>query len=1100
MKKLKLFLHKLCPVRIGLCLLVCTFSVHTVYSQTDVSVRGTVTDEFGETLIGVSVAVKNTGNGTTTNIDGTYNLTVPSTAVLVFSYIGMETQEIQVLRRTTIDVVMKEIMLEIEEVVVTAFATQKKVNVTGAISTVQGNEIIAIPVSNISNALVGIAPGVSAIQTSGEPGRNAAEITLRGVATYAGRTEPLIVIDGVEQAAEQAFAAFNNLDPNDILGISILKDASSTAVYGIRAANGVIILTTKRGVAGKPKVSLSTNFGITKATELQKGLTSLEWALFRNEGVRNEMNAFPGTASLSMYLYDDRDLWKFEHNRDFDEIDLAEMTGLSAAQKDMLRNSPALYYGSHDLYVEQFNSYGPQYQANVNVSGGTDRVKYFASLGYFSQESITNTATYYGSNTGSKFSRYNYRTNVDVDIIKNTTLSVNLSGQFGTTKGPGVDSGPYDLSGRYKVIMQYIYDANPFWCGPGLIDNHLITGFDVQPGSVQQGLDQKTGSTIGNQNPVYNLLTSGTGYVYNTLLDNTIRIKHVMPYLTKGLSVQASLNYQDNYNRYVTHRPSLPTYTVRRSPTDPNVIEYFGGSMGGDSFSSSGQSNWNKLYIDAGIYYDGVFGEHNLGMLFLGKASKYTMPGDSNNTPSGVMGLVGRVTYDYNQRYMAEFNVGYNGTEQFAKGNRFGLFPAFSAGWVPTNEKFIPRNDWVTFVKIRGSYGVVGNDGLGGRRYLYFPNTYNLNQGGYYWGNAIGTANPSTAGVTEGSLGNPDVIWEKSKNLDVGIDTRFLNDKLSFNFDWFNQDRSNILTNLGIIPAIYGVSTSRVPPANVGKTNNKGYDVTLGWKDKIGKVGYNIEGYMSYARNKIIYRAEAPNPYPWMNETGHSIGQRYGLKSDGLYNTMEELNARPYNTYTSNRATLGDIKYLDLNGDGIIDNKDRAPIGYPNRPEYQYGFKLNFNYQGFDIRMLLIGTMHGSYYISNGISLPFYKYSGNAFKWMYDGRWTPEKYAAGETITYPRATFDATTGDNNFLQSDYWIRSNDYFKLKNMEVGYTFPRNANFLKVAGLSSLRVYANANNIYTFMNKLKDMGIDPETRDNSTYIYPLTTTVTFGLNIQF
>jgi len=1089
-------------VRVWICLLVCSITGQTMFGQTNVTVRGNVADNTGETLVGVSIHIKNTTIGTVTDVAGNYMLTVPSDAVLVFSSVGMETQEVQVLGRTTINVEMRESALAMEEVVVTAFSTQKKVNVTGSISVVSGNEILATPVSNISNALVGISPGVSAIQTSGEPGRNAADITIRGVATYNGNTAPLIVIDGIEQASEQAYAAFNNLDPNDILGISLLKDASSTAVYGIRAANGVIIVTTKRGNVGKPKVSVSTNFGITKATTLQKGISSYEWAMLRNEGVRNEMNSFPGTASYAMRLYDERDLWKFENNRDFDEKDLSssQMAHLSEAQKNLLRNSPALYYGSHDLYVEQFNRLGPQFQANVNISGGTDRVKYYTSLGYFSQESITNATSYYGSNTGSKFSRYNYRANVDVDVIKNTTISVNLFGQFGTTQGPGIDSGPYDLSGRYKVIMQYIYDANPFWCGPGISDNHLISGFDIQPNTVQQALDQKTGSSIGNQNPVQSLLTSGTGYIYNTLLNNTIRIKHVMPYFLRGLSVQASVDYQDNYNRYVTRRPSLPTYTVRRSPNDPNILEYFGGSMGGDSFGSSGQSNWNKLYIDAGIYYDGSFRGHNLGLLFLGKASRYTMPSDSNNTPSGIMGLVGRITYDYNQRYLVEFNMGYNGTEQFIKGKRFGFFPAFSAGWVPTNEAFFPKTEWVSFLKIRGTYGVVGNDGLGSRRYLYLPNTYNLNQGGYYWGDATNVANPQFMGVTEGTLGNPNVTWEKSEKYDVGFEARLFNNKLSFTFDWFNEDRSNILTNLGIIPIIYGVSTGSVPPANVGKTNNKGYDVVLGWKERRGNFGYNIEGYMSYASNKVIYRAEAPNPYPWMNETGHKIGQRFGLVSDGLYNTLEELNSRPYNTFTSNRATLGDIKFRDLDGDGIIDNKDRAPIGYPNRAEYQFGLKLGFDYKGFDVRMLFIGTAHGSFYITPGMSMPFYKMSGNAFKWQYDGRWTEEKYKNGEKITYPRAPFDPVTTDNNYLQNSYWMRSSDFFKLKNMEIGYTFPKSMRFIQAAGISSLRAYANGNNLYTFINKMREMGIDPETKDNATYIFPLTLTVTFGINIQF
>jgi hypothetical protein len=307
---------------------------------------------------------------------------------------------------------------------------------------------------------------------------------------------------------------------------------------------------------------------------------------------------------------------------------------------------------------------------------------------------------------------------------------------------------------------------------------------------------------------------------------------------------------------------------------------------------------------------------------------------------------------------------------------------------------------------------------------------------------------------------------------------------------------------LGIIPTIYGVDDNKVPPANVGETTNKGYEVVAGWNDRIGNVGYTLEGHISYSKNKIIYQAEAPNPYYWMNKTGFSIGQRFGLKSDGLYNTPEELTNRPYNNYTSNKATLGDIRYVDLNGDGIIDNKDVAPIGFPNFPQYHYGFKIGFNYKGFDMNLLFNGTANGSFFVNSGMSRPFYKRAGNAWEWMYNGRWTPEKVASGETITYPRAIFDPTSSDNNYLSvgSDYWMYSNDYFKLKNVEIGYTFPSGSSVLRRMGFSSLRLYLNGNNMVTFQNKMKEMGIDPETTDGYSYIYPLTRVFNIGFNIQF
>ena len=496
------------------------------------------------------------------------------------------------------------------------------------------------------------------------------------------------------------------------------------------------------------------------------------------------------------------------------------------------------------------------------------------------------------------------------------------------------------------------------------------------------------------------------------------------------------------------------------------------------------------------------YGKHNVSALLLAKASKYTMPSDSYNVASGIMGFVGRVTYNYDDRYMAEVNVGYNGTEQFAEGKRFGLFPAISAGWVPTAEEWFPKNDIFTFMKLRASYGEVGNDRLGAaRRYYYLPNTYYLNQAGYYLGNSDGSsANTYFSGATEGVLGNPDITWERARKYDVGVETKFFSDRLSVDFDYFYEKRDNILTTLGTIPAIYGVSSNAVPPANVGITENKGYELVLGWQDTVGDFTYSIGGDLSWSRNKIIYKAEANNPYPWMNQTGHAIGQRFGLVSDGLFNTQEELANRPYNTYTSNQATLGDIRYKDLDGDGLINQNDIAPIGFPNYAQYHFNVKLHLAWKGLDLRMLFTGSANGSYYLSSGYTIPFFKNAGNAWKWQYDGRWTAEKYAAGEKITYPRAAYAATSSHNNYLTSDYWMVSTNHFKLKNVELGYTFNVKEGVLSQLNVQSLRLFMNANNIYTFKNALTPYGIDPETTDGSTYLYPLTRVFTFGVNLRF
>lgn len=1080
-----------------LLLLGCAFAPQALAQSR--TVTGRVTDENGQGIAGAAVMVAGTTTGTTTGVDGSFSIAASPDSELEIAFIGYTTQTVKVGTQSVFHITLREDTIFADEVVVTAYAVQKKVNVTGSISQIDGTALVSTPVANITNALVGNSPGVSGLQDSGEPGHNASNIRIRGISTY-GSAAPLIVIDGIEQPSEQAMAELNAMDANEIQGISVLKDASSTAVYGIRGANGVIIVTTRRGNTGTPSVSFSMNYGLTQAASLQQGTTAYQYALLRNEAIRNDQRAFAGTESLSTYIFDDYDLWKFKNNRDYTPVEIDAMN-LPAEKKELLRNQPALYYASRDLYKEMFDRAAPQMQINLNVAGGTERVKYFVSFGYFSQEGITRNYKYMDANTGSKFDRYNFRSNFDIQIAKRWKISINSAGQFGQSSGLGGYDDPYDLSARYKTIMQYIYDGNPF-ISPGMIDGKLVAGFAGTAGSEQNPLGTKSGSQIGNQNAIVSLLTAGTSTIFNSLLDNTIKLEHQMDYLVEGLRIYGTVNYQDNYNRIVRHRPSIPTYTVQRNPNDPTQLDFFGGGMGAGAFESWGYSNWNKLYLDAGIDWSGSFNDHNVSALLLAKASRYTMPSDSFNVPSGVIGFVGRVTYNYKDRYMAELNVGYNGTEQFAKGRRFGWFPAYSVGWVPTSESFFPKNRTLTFLKIRASYGEVGNDQLGGnRRFYYLPDSFQLGQGGYWFGNSDGSAqNPYWEGVVEGALGNSLITWERAQKYDVGLELRMFDDRLSLTADWFREDRRNILTTLGTIPGIYGVSSGNVAPVNVGITKNQGYEIALAWEHQVGNWRYSLGGDVSFARNKIIYKAEAENPYPWMNATGFSIGQRFGLVSDGLFNTPEELANRPYNTFTANRATLGDIRYVDLNGDGLIDNRDIAPIGYPNYAEYHFNVKASVGWKGFDLRVLFLGSANGSYYLNSGYTMPFFKRAGNAWKWMYDGRWTPEKYAAGEKITYPRVSFDPTSGDNNYLTSDYWMKSSNFFKIKNLEVGYTFDLSRGRLARSRIRELRLYFNANNLYTFKNELTELGIDPEGTDGSTYIYPLTRVYQLGVNLKF
>ena len=1069
-------------------------------------IKGKVTDDKGSPLQNVNVKVKSNPIGTQTDVDGRYSIPATKGDILVFSFIGFKTKEIVVGGLAEINISLIPTTDSLGDLVVLAFGTQKKISLTGAVSTVSSKDVVSMPVSNITNALIGNSPGLSGLQQSGEPGRNSTNIYIRGVSTFAGNSQPLIVIDGIEQAAERPYDQLNAMDANEIASVSILKDASATAVYGIRGANGVIIVTTKRGTLGKPTLSLSTNFGGTQATSLMKTVNSYQYAIMRNEAVNIYKNSL-NNPTWNNLLFTADDLWKFQNNRDYTPAEVDAMTQLTPDQKARLNASPALYYTSHDMYEEQFGGVGPQQQYSLNVRGGTDKVKYYTSVGYFKQGSILQNASFGGATTASTFERGNFRSNFDLQPIKNLTISVNIAGQFGTTTGPGavsitgVITSPTDWAARYKTILQLIQEGNPF-VAQWNVQDHLISTINGPAGSASNPLGLK-GSSASMANPTTNMLNSGRGTTFNTLLSSSVKIKYLMNFITKGLSFNATGNFDDNFNKYSQISQSLPIYSVRRNLSDPNIFDFYGGAIGATTFTPTNyNSTWHKFYIDAGFDYSRKFGNHSVTALVVGKASQYFMPVDVYNTPSGIMGLLGRVTYNYKERYFTEITAGYNGTENFAPGKRFGLFPAFSAGWIISNEKFFPKNQWITFLKFRGSYGEVGNDLINGRRYLYLPNTYNLNnQNGLYLGTSNGsTTNPNFPGSNEGALGNPNVTWERAKTTNLGVDMKLFKDKLSVTVDAFQKDLNNILTVASITSAVLGVTGGNIPPVNVGVTTNHGYELTLGWTDRIHDFGYSVTGLLSYAKNKVIYRAEVPNPYEWMNQTGRSIGQYFGLQSDGFFNTPQELANRPYNTYNSNQNVLGDIRYKDLNGDGMIDAKDMAPIGFSNLPQYNYSVRLRLSYKNFDISALVNGTANGSFYINSNVAGVFFKGFGMAYDWQYDGVWTPEKAASGAPVSYPRPEINSTSGNSNFITSDLWLKSTNFIKLKNLEIGYVVPL-SNFLRRTSISSIRLYANGSNLFIFKNELTRYGIDPETQDvNSGYIFPITRAFNIGANIQF
>jgi TonB-linked SusC/RagA family outer membrane protein len=1068
------------------------------HAQDAIKIQGKITGKNGEALPHVTITAFEQNLSQVSDSIGRFSFTIPAGTTLQFSYVGYLSKTVKVNKATTLTVRLEENSgYQLNDVVVVGYGKQKSPTVTGAVGVISGKDLTQTPVANITNMLIGRTAGVSGIQATGEPGLNTTTIRIRGIATLNGQ-DPLIVIDGIQQPAEQPFVILNSMDANEIESISILKDASATAVYGIRGANGVIIVTTKRGKLNKPQFGFTANQGFTKASSLFQTLNSYQFALLRNEAILNAQAS--GDRSFDNIMFTDKELWKFQNNRDYTPEEVDAMSNLTGEQKEALKNSPALYYSSHNYYKEQFGGVGKQQQYNLNVSGGTDRVKYFTSLGYFQQEGILSNTSYGGADNNPIYKRYNFRSNFDIDVTKNWQLSFNLGGQSGVSRVPGAGTTSSDFANRYQAIIQNILENSPF-SGPGIVDGKLVTGFIGLGGDPTNPLGLKGGT---GYTPLAQLLTYGFRTTYTTTLNSVAKLRHIMDYITPGLEAHASVAYDDNYTKGFSQLNSIPQYSALRDPANPNNIIFVGGQVVPAATADNlGNSSWRKLYIETAINYSHSFGDHNVSALILGNAQRYISNDQAFNTPSGLMGLVGRATYNFRERYLLEFNLGINGTENFAPEQRFGYFPAISGGWILSNESFFPQNKWLTWVKFRGSYGEVGNDQINKRRYLYLPNTWTTNAGGYWFGNSNGSvSNPSYSGATESTLGNPDVTWERARKINISSELKFINNKLSVTTSVFQEKRNNILVTSGVIPANYGVPQNSTPPLNLGRVSNKGYEIEGAWNDEIGRLSYHIKGSYSFARNKIEYQAEAPFPYEWMNVTGFSIGQYKGLITDGFYNTTHELNNRPFNKYSAN-ARLGDLKYRDVTGDGIIDEKDQVPIGYSNLPQVAYNLTVGFSYRGFDCSALFIGTAKGSFPQSGYIlSSPFAKNVGEVLQYAYDGRWTAEKYANGEPIYYPAISFSGGQANNNPLSS-FWLKNSDFKRLKNLELGYTFLQDAPLIKRTGIRSIRLYVNGNNLFTWDEEVLK-GIDPEQADvgknNMGYLYPLTRTFNAGLNIQF
>lgn len=1026
------------------------------------TVRGTVIDDLGEPVLGATVMVVGTTTGTITDIDGNFSLNVKPGAELQVSFVGYETQVVKAKNGMTITLAENSTLLGDVEVV--AYGVQKKVTVTGAIASVKGDDLMQTPVSNVNNVLAGQLSGVTTIQTSGEPGMNATEIFVRGKATWDTAT-PLIQVDGVEREMW-------DIDPNEIESITVLKDASATAVFGVRGANGVVLITTKRGQEGKAKINVSTSFTALTPTKMIELADSYQYAQFHNQ-----MGANDGRAPK----FTDLVISKFKDGSDpirFPSMDWTD-------------------YIMNDLIFQQ--------QHNVNISGGNKLVKYFISAGYYSQGSLFEE---FGKswNYGYEYQRFNYRANLDIQATKTTTISMNLSGKVDDKDTPRTGQGS---SGMIKAI----YTATPF-CSPGVIDGRYIANSNAPSDNLSGDVSNQL-PFVGDSPMTYYAYQPGGFHYSNNNLSFDLVLDQKLDMVTKGLSFKVKGSYNTNYSLQQTITSQVATYTPVLQEDGKSIIYRKSGDNVEPSYSTAQSGKGRNWYAEASLSYHRQFGNHTVNALALYNQSKEYYPKTFSDLARTYVGFVGRVTYDYKSRYMAEVNFGYNGSENFAPGKRFGSFPAGSIGWNVSEEKwFEPMKEYISFFKLRGSVGLVGNDKIAGsnQRYMYTPDPYNVNQQaliertgkdsgafGYNFGVENGTV---SKGAVEAQKNNPDVTWENALKQDYGFDLNLFNDRLRTNFDYFYEHRTDILVQNFTAPSIVGVT---LPYSNLGETKSWGYEVSLNWNDKIGSdFRYWAKLNLSYNQNEIIEKYESPKAYAYEQEKGNRIGSRLlynfwkyyeGPQTEAEY---QQTFGKPFPTQLVKNLQPGDCVYVDTNGNGEIDPDDQVrAMGYTNDPEYICGLNLGFQWKQLSFSTQLTGAWNVTRVISGVFREPFASSAANNSEtggllvYHIKNSWSAEN--PSQSAEYPRPTWD--NAPQNYAESNLFEKNANYLRLKTMQLGYDFK--GNWMKKLGMSQFQLSLSAYNLFTFTPYLWG---DPEATASNSPSYPLQRTYTASLKVAF
>ncbi|NLR56914.1 TonB-dependent receptor [Chitinophaga polysaccharea] len=1045
----------LCLLLLGVC---CSFAT---LAQNKIKISGTVIDSLSASALpGVTVKVQGVDKGTQTNGEGRFTIDAEPDAILVFSYMGYNRKIIAVNKNPHLYVQLAASNEKLNEVVVVGYGQQKKISVTGAVSSVQTKDIRQSSSASLANALSGRLPGLTAIQSGGgQPGRDDATMYLRGAATTNG-TNPLILIDGVPRDN------IRTIDPNEVASVTVLKDASATAVFGVRGANGVILITTRRGQPGKAELNISVDQSYSSFTREPERLHSVEYMALRNEAAKNDGITTPPFPQEIIDKYANPLAGLDPKDPDY-------------ANKARIRN---YIYPDHDYYREYISRYSPQTRVNVSLNGGTDKVAYFANATYLHQGGNLKTEpkSQLGYDPSSKLDRYSFRSNLDYKITRSLKAFLNIGTYIERVNMPS--AGLYPGSSTDWMITDLIYQAQtilPITPGPTTIDGFGVpTGKIVDPGYMDRSAFEIM-NRFGYRNEVRSNLNSTLGLEWDLSKTVTkgLSLKGMISYDSKATTAMQGYKTEQLYLAQVNYQTNELSYALKRS--GENRLSLVKGA----------DSRYN-INLQGGINYNRTFGgKHDVGGMVLAQRDYWESP--SGEIPFNVVGVAARATYGYDNRYLAEVNMGYNGSEQFAPGKRYGFFPAVSIGWAVSNEKFLKGNQLLTNLKLRASYGKVGNDKMGDARFLYLSD---ITMGGGPLG-SLGMGQ----GINQGLLGNTNITWELAKKQNYGVDLELLG-SLGITFDYFIENRSDILISRGTIPQLQGVPLDKIPRINMGQVDNKGFEIELTYNKSITRdLHLNFRGNFGYNHNTVKFIDEAINSDAYAyryRQTGFSLGQSWGYKIDysngnGYFNSQEELDKYLSHTaYGFGSPRVGDFKYIDLNGDGIVDDKDLAPIKYTSIPGIVYGSTLALGYKGVDLTIFFQGVgRYSSNYANQGV----YEYiiQGTYFDY-HKTAWTAERYAKGEKITYPALS---TRSNTNHTANDFFIMDRSFLRLKNIELAYTLP--PGWLKRASIKAVRIYVSAQNLLTW-DKLKMGHLDPESTNSIGY--PVTRMMNFGFNATF